>query len=82
MERRIAMVLNDGETYTGIVGCKIVEIPPEVDPSEESEFVRDAVRNESPSLTGEFVSDESGIRLVTYLTVGSERGVAYETDIS
>ena len=35
------MVLNDGETYTDIAGCKIITIPDEFEPND----IEDALRN-------------------------------------
>lgn len=51
---RFAMVLNDGETYTGLAGCKIVEIPDQIEEAEEEEFIKDACSTNSPSVITEF----------------------------
>jgi hypothetical protein len=51
---RVAMVLNDGETYTGLAGCCIVQVPDEIDETEVDEFVKDAVKEQSPSVLTTF----------------------------
>ena len=77
MERRIAMVLNDGTTHTGIVGCSVVEIPAEIDPSEEDEFIRDAVQSKSPSVIGTFENTEHSVRYVAWVTIDGVRGIGW-----
>lgn len=42
------MVLNDGETYTDLAGCKIIHVPASVFENELDEFVKDAARGHDP----------------------------------
>jgi hypothetical protein len=51
---KYAMVLNDGETWTGLHGCAIVAIPDEVDDSEQDEFIKDALAENTPSVIRRF----------------------------
>jgi len=39
------MVLNDGETYTSIKGCKIVELPDEFEPNDIEESLANIKNN-------------------------------------
>ena len=52
--RSIVVVLNDGETWSGITGCSIVDVPEQIDDSEIDEFVKDAVKNKTPSVLATF----------------------------
>lgn len=51
---RSAMVLNDNETFTSLSGCHIVSIPDEIGEGEEEEFIKDAVREMTPSVVASF----------------------------
>ena len=39
------MVLNDGETFTSLSGCRVLNVPEDVPPEEISEWVKDNFRN-------------------------------------
>lgn len=52
---RTVMVLNDDETYTDLHGCSVVQIPDEIEGDETEEFIKDALRENTPSILFKFL---------------------------
>lgn len=46
------MVLNDGETYTSLAGCKLVEVPDNMDPNDIEEVLDSISGLTHPGLYG------------------------------
>ncbi len=41
----LVMVLNDGETFTSIRGCRVLRVPENISPEEVDEWVKENYRN-------------------------------------
>ena len=62
----MVMVLNDGETYTTLDGCKIVSIPSAVDVEDYDEYIKNFWHYETPLVR---FQDHEDIRLETSVPI-------------